>query len=100
MRDFLIKLPRNIKRVLLISVDALSIYIVFWSALMIRSGSLFMPSEGYQLTNASAEDFYLAFSIITLIVGIDTIPSKWANNCLSNIFLFSSIKIEIKYKVY
>ena len=92
MRNFLIRLPRNVKRSLLILVDVVSIFIVFWSALMIRSGSIFMPSEGYQLTNASGEDFYLAFAIITLI----TIPVFVMTRLYRSIMRYISLETYIK----
>ena len=92
MRNFLIRLPRNVKRSLLILVDVVSIFIVFWSALMIRSGSIFIPSEGYQLTNASGEDFYLAFAIITLI----TIPVFVMTRLYRSIMRYISLETYIK----
>lgn len=70
MRNFLIKLPRNIKRSLLIAVDIISIYLVFWISLMLRSGNTFLPSEGYELTKASPESVYITFLLISLV----TIP--------------------------
>jgi len=66
MRDLLIKLPRNIKRSIMIIVDSIAIFVVLWISLMIRSGDLYWPNEIYSLTNASPEVFLITGSIFVL----------------------------------
>jgi len=74
MKDFLINLSRLKKRLLLISIDVVSISLALWLALVIRQDSFFNFSNGYELTGASAFNLYsillLAniFIISTLIV--------------------------------
>jgi len=70
MRDLLIKLPRNIKRSIMIFGDLSVIFFVFWLALMIRAGEVFSFNETYILTNAQPEDLLLAYSILAIV----TIP--------------------------
>ena len=70
MREFLISLPRNFKRSVMILADIIVIYIVLWISLMIRSGDLFWPNEKYTLTNAQPEIFLITGSILVLV----TIP--------------------------
>jgi len=70
MRDLLIKLPRNIKRSIMIFGDLSVIFFVFWLALMIRAGEVFSFNEAYILTNAQPEDLLLAYSILVIV----TIP--------------------------
>ena len=70
MRNLLIKLPRNIKRSIMIFGDLSVIFFVFWLALMIRAGEVFSFNEAYILTNAQPEDLLLAYSILAIV----TIP--------------------------
>jgi len=70
MRNLLIKLPRNIKRSIMIFGDLSVIFFVFWLALMIRAGEVFSFNETYILTNAQPEDLLLAYSILAIV----TIP--------------------------
>ena len=70
MRNLLIKLPRNIKRSIMIFGDLSVIFFVFWLALMIRAGEVFSFNETYILTNAQPEDLLLAYSILVIV----TIP--------------------------
>jgi len=70
MRNLLIKLPRNIKRSIMIFGDLSVIFFVFWLALMIRAGEVFSFNEAYILTNAQPEDLLLAYSILVIV----TIP--------------------------
>lgn len=66
MRNSLIKLPRNIKRSVMILFDIMAIYMVLWISLMIRSGELYWPNETYVLTNAKPEVFLITGSILAL----------------------------------
>ena len=66
MRNSLIKLPRNIKRSIMILFDVMAIYMVLWISLMIRSGQLYWPNETYVLTNAKPEVFLITGSILAL----------------------------------
>ena len=50
MKDTLITLPRNLKRVLLILIDVVSLWAALWIALIIRSDQFFIPMDGYELT--------------------------------------------------
>ena len=92
MRNFLIKLPRNIKRSLLITIDVLAIGMVYWSSLMIRSGSVFLPSEGYELTKASPEALYFSAIIVILI----TIPVFILSRLYRSIIRYISLETYVK----
>ena len=51
MKNFLLHLPRNIKRLILIVVDFFTLSIAVWISFVIRSGNFFDPSNGYDITN-------------------------------------------------
>ena len=67
LKNFLLKLPRNFKRFILMSVDFITLSLAVWIALIIRSGNYFVPADGYALTNASAIDVYITIFMAPLI---------------------------------
>lgn len=70
MKDTLITLPRNLKRVLLILIDVVSLWAALWIALIIRSDQFFIPMDGYELTKAQPSELFEVFILTTII----TIP--------------------------
>ena len=70
MKDTLITLPRNLKRVLLILIDVVSLWAALWIALIIRSDQFFIPIDGYELTKAQPSELFEVFILTTII----TIP--------------------------
>ena len=70
MKDTLITLPRNLKRVLLILIDVVSLWAALWIALIIRSDQFFIPMDGYELTKAQPSQLFEVFILTTII----TIP--------------------------
>ena len=69
MKNTLVTLPRNLKRLLLISIDILSLWLALWLALMIRAGQFFLPINGYQLTQAQPSQLFDVF-ILTIFITI------------------------------
>ena len=67
MRDFLLSLPRNKKRALVIVVDAISLIAAVWLAFILRTDQFFWPSNGYPLTAISASQLYTVFLLAPLI---------------------------------
>ena len=92
MRELLIKLPRNIKRLILIIADIFVIFLVFWISLMIRSGDPFWPNETYALTNASPEHFLVTISILIAI----TIPIFIYMRLYRSIIRYISLETYVK----
>jgi len=92
MRELLIKLPRNIKRLILIIADIFVIFLVFWISLMIRSGDPFWPNETYALTNASPEHFLMTTSILIAI----TIPIFIYMRLYRSIIRYISLETYVK----
>ena len=92
MQNFLIQLPRNLKRLLLISIDVISIWIAFWLALMIRLDDFFWIKDGYTLTKASPDQLYNTFLIITAV----TIPILILFRLYRSITRYISIETYIK----
>jgi FlaA1/EpsC-like NDP-sugar epimerase len=70
LKDTLITLPRNLKRVLLILIDVVSLWAALWIALIIRSDQFFIPMDGYELTKAQPSELFEVFILTTII----TIP--------------------------
>ena len=92
MRDLLIKLPRNIKRLVLVIVDIVVIFSVLWISLMIRSGDLYWPNEEYNLTNASPEIFLIVGSMLAII----TIPIFIYMRLYRSIIRYISLETYVK----
>ena len=70
MKNFLLHLPRNIKRLILIVVDFFTLSIAVWISFVIRSGNFFDPSNGYDITNILPSELYTTIFAAPLI----TIP--------------------------
>ena len=93
MRDFLIKLPRNIKRSIMISGDIMVVFLVFWLALMMRAGEVFWFNETYALTNARLEDLLLAYAILVIVAIPVFVYSRLYRSIIRYISLETYIKI-------
>ena len=93
MRDFLIKLPRNIKRSIMISGDIMVVFLVFWLALMMRAGEVFWFNETYALTNARLEDLLLAYAILVMVAIPVFVYSRLYRSRIRYISLETYIKI-------
>ena len=92
MRELLINLPRNIKRLVLVMVDVVVIFIALWVSLMIRSGDLYWPNENYILTGATPEIFLIVGSILTLV----TIPIFIYMRLYRSIIRYISLETYVK----
>ena len=64
MKKHIIELPRNFKRLILISYDFVSLSLVVYLSLVLRSDNFFLPSNGYELTGASADHIYLTIFLL------------------------------------
>jgi FlaA1/EpsC-like NDP-sugar epimerase len=93
MRDFLIKLPRNTKRSIMIFGDMMVIFLVFWLALMMRAGEVFWFNETYALTNARLEDLLLAYAILVIVAIPVFVYSRLYRSIIRYISLETYIKI-------
>ena len=93
MRDFLIKLPRNTKRSIMIFGDIMVIFLVFWLALMMRAGEVFWFNETYALTNARLEDLLLAYAILVIVAIPVFVYSRLYRSIIRYISLETYIKI-------
>ena len=93
MRDFLIKLPRNTKRSIMIFGDIMLIFLVFWLALMMRAGEVFWFNETYALTNARLEDLLLAYAILVIVAIPVFVYSRLYRSIIRYISLETYIKI-------
>lgn len=92
MRNFLISLPRNFKRLIMIFADIVVIYSVLWMSLMIRSGDLYLPNQTYALTNAQPEVFLITGSILVLV----TIPVFIYMRLYRSIIRYISLETYVK----
>ena len=92
MQKFLIQLPRNLKRLFLMSVDVVSIYISVWAALMLRSGDFFWLSDGYELTKATPDQLYNAI-ILAIVI---TIPMLTLSRLYRSITRYISLETYVK----
>ena len=93
MRDFLIKLPRNTKRSIMIFGDMMVIFLVFWLALMMRAGEVFWFNETYALTNARLEDLLLAYAILVIVAIPVFVYSRLYRSIIRYISLETYVKI-------
>ena len=57
MKTLIVELPRNFKRLILVGFDFLSLSLAVYISLSLRLDSFFFPSNGYELTGASADVF-------------------------------------------
>ncbi len=92
MRKILLGLPRNFKRLLLISVDFLTLSLAVWVSLMIRSDSFFLPEEGYLLTGATPEQVYLMIFLAPVV----TIPILIITRLYRSITRYITIETYVK----
>ena len=92
MQKFLIQLPRNLKRLFLMSIDVISIYISVWVALMLRSGDFFWMSDGYELTKATPDQLYNA----TILAIVITIPMLTLSRLYRSITRYISLETYVK----
>ena len=67
MKNFLLNLPRNIKRLILIFVDIASLSFAAYLAFVIRAGSFFDPHNGYGITNITPNELFLAIFLAPII---------------------------------
>lgn len=67
MKKHIIELPRNFKRLILISYDFVSLSLVVYLSLALRSDNFFLPSNGYELTGASADHIYLTIFLLPIV---------------------------------
>ena len=67
MKTLIVELPRNFKRLILVGFDFLSLSLAVYISLSLRSDSFFFPSNGYELTGASADDVYIIIFLLPII---------------------------------
>ena len=67
MKTLIVELPRNLKRLILVAFDFLSLSLAVYISLSLRSDSFFLPSDGYELTGASADDLYVIIFLLPII---------------------------------
>ena len=92
MRELLLSLPRNFKRLLLISIDFVTLSLAVWASLIIRSDNFFYPSEGYILTGATPEHIYAVIFLAPLI----TIPILILSRLYRSITRYITIETYVK----
>ena len=67
MKQLIVELPRNLKRLILVAFDFLALSLAVYISLSLRSDSFFLPSNGYELTGASANDLYIIIFLLPII---------------------------------
>ena len=92
MKKTLITLPRNLKRLLLIAIDVLSIWLALWIALIIRADQFFIPTDGYALTNAQPSDLFDVFILASVI----TVPILVFSRLYRTITRYITIETYVK----
>ena len=92
MKEFLLNLTRLQKRLLLISVDAVTISLALWLSLSIRQDSFFNFSNGYELTDATPANLYS----ILLLANITIISSLILFRLYRSITRYISIETYVK----
>jgi UDP-N-acetylglucosamine 4,6-dehydratase len=92
MRNLLIKLSRNTKRSIMIFVDIMVIFFVFWFALMMRAGEVFWFNEVYLLTNAQPEELLQSYFILAVV----TIPFFVYSRLYRSIIRYISLETYVK----
>ena len=92
MKEFLLNLTRLQKRLLLISVDAVTISLALWLSLSIRQDSFFNFSNGYELTGATPVNLYS----ILLLANITIISSLILFRLYRSITRYISIETYVK----
>ena len=69
MKDYLLNLPRFIKRLLMVTTDFVSLALMAWIALVLRGDGFFNINDGYKLSGASPQELY-QFIILAPIITI------------------------------
>ena len=92
MKEFLLNLTRLQKRLLLITVDAVTISLALWLSLSIRQDSFFNFSNGYELTDATPVNLYS----ILLLANITIISSLILFRLYRSITRYISIETYVK----
>ena len=69
MKDYLLNLPRLIKRLLMVTTDFVSLALMAWIALVLRGDGFFNINDGYKLSGASSQELY-QFIILAPIITI------------------------------
>ena len=67
MKKQIVELPRNFKRLILISFDFISLSLAVYASFLLRSDSFFLPSNGYELTGATADHIYLTIFLLPIV---------------------------------
>lgn len=67
MKKHIVELPRNFKRLILISFDFISLSSAVYASFVLRSDSFFLPSNGYELTGATADHIYLTIFLLPIV---------------------------------
>ena len=93
MKNALITLPRNLKRLFLIVIDILSLWLALWIALIIRADQFFIPTNGYSLTNAQPSDLFEVFLLTSAITVPILVVSRLYRSITRYITLETYIKI-------
>ena len=92
MKDILLNLTRLQKRLLLISVDTVTISLALWLSLSLRQDSFFNLTNGYELTNATPVNLYSIF----LLANITIISSLIIFRLYRSITRYISIETYVK----
>ena len=92
LKNLLVQLPRNLKRLLLISIDIITLCFAVWLALMIRQESFFWPEVGYALTGATSTQVY----IMILLAPVVTIPLLIFTRLYRSITRYITIETYVK----
>ena len=93
LKEILLHLPRNFKRLLLIVIDTITLSFAVWAALMIRQESFFWPSSGYILTGATSDQLYFIISLAPIVTLPVLIFSKLYRSITRYINLETYVKI-------
>lgn len=92
MKKVLLTLPRHFKRLVLIGIDILSLWFALWLALILRADEFFLPSEGYELTQAQPAQLYDVF-ILTVAI---TLPILIFSRLYRSITRYMTLETYVK----
>ena len=70
-KEYLLELPRNIKRLIMVLTDLITLTLMAWLALVIRNEGFVNIYETYEITGASSDDiihFLLVAPVITVLI--------------------------------
>ena len=85
-------LPRNLKRLLLIGIDIISLWFALWLALVLRADEFFLPTNGYELTQAQPSQLYDVFFLTAAI----TLPILIFSRLYRSITRYMTLETYIK----